>query len=910
MTATAGTSTAARAQHVQRLDRGGFLASPALARGADGSVWLAYLEFTANTERVKVTRAAGEDLRWDSTVDVSPAGSVFPPAVAIAGNTAWTCWVARDQDTADMPPERAVFTLWGRAMQEHGMHSEPLRLAGAPGRRPYAPAMCTDGSGGLWLVYEVWDAGSVSDGVPRAGRSADIPVRLEVQRLRDGAWGAAGDVPVPTAWGTAGRVLRRYDPAIATGAGGAVHVVWWSPNDGEPWDTAGTRAGTTADALRAIGPTAGQARDGASTGSDIWYARFDGATWTTPARLNHTTGWHLHPRVAVDAGGRVWISWGMITPIEIYGQLNSDVPYVQTATARSRRAPWFREARPVVRVLNSSTGPWSVVGPARAAPPDEGLEPGIVADAGHTLFPQILCAGGTVALLTRRYGADQAARLNTGEGQGRIRAFDAALTWLSADGWGEPQVLHEPALGGILGNAAVLSLSDGKQSVALVAWQADLGTRNSRSDLCLARVVVPAGRVLGEQTTPLIALSRAAGVSSRSGELQDEHLTSVASDRQREADRRAWAGGDVAQKSHSSCHVRCVREGEGLPSTGMGVFFGNIHMHTEQSFCRRPTSMLLDFNYRWAQDCMRQDFAVLTDHAETKSAYEWWLNRKAAAFYTTPAFAALLGYEWTSRYNAETGQANGHVDVYFRGDPPHFWPANAPESDSLPGLWSMLARGEREGYPAFTVSHHPPVHNFRRTWSIWGGDTLEPVIEIHQDRRGSFERRGCVGGDVLPARQLLDGHFVSDALAQGHTLGFVSGGDHMGISMTATFTASLTRGAIFDAIRTRRCYAVTGAKILIDLAVEVNGRSGGMGQNVSLANATEARLRACVEAPSPIARLVLVRNSADVYVLQAGGTTAKMDAGLGAGPGDHVYLRVELTDGELAWTSPVFFHEG
>ncbi|CAA9269924.1 MAG: hypothetical protein AVDCRST_MAG77-3150 [uncultured Chloroflexi bacterium] len=853
-----------------------FTASPALARTTDGVLWMAYLAFDGEAERVRLARAAdAHGGAWETPLDVSPPGVVFPPAIGVADGRLWVFWTARDPGHA--PAEQATFSLWGRPFTTgaaDGSHEPiaPIRFAGsaATAGRPLNPRVASGHNGELWLVYELWDAGSGSE----APHASQQQVTLRLQRI-DERPAEPIHVPAPPRAGAS----RMYDPTITVGTDGAVHVAWWSPNQGESWDRPGTRSGTTADDLHTLGSEAALGEDdGASTGADVWHARYvpdrDGGNWTHPERLNQTAGWHLHPTIAAGASGRVWVTWAAVTGAEIYAELTSDIPYVQTARSRARRAPWFREARPVVRIL--SGGGWHVpnTGAAAAEPrvPAE-AEPGLVWDAGHTLFPVIVCTGSSQdtsdgqdgqdvpVLVIRRYGQPQAGEMNTGEQVMRLRAFETAALWLTPEGWTGATPLHEPALGGILAAPAVLA-GDGN---VVAAWQADLGTRNTRSDICLGRAAMPA-------TT-------------------------------------AGAGGLLPVSARAGSGEAGVSRGSGLSGTRKAgaPFFGNIHMHTEQSFCRRATSLLLDFNYRWAQDCMRQDFAVLTDHAETKSAYEWWLNRKWAAFFTTPSFVALLGYEWTTRFDPTTGEGHGHLDVYFRGDPPRFWPANAVESSTTTGLWELLAKGEAEGYPAFTAAHHPAVGVFRRSWERWGQEQHEPVVEIHQDRRGSFERPGCTGGAVLPPNQYVAGHYVSDALARGYRLGFVSGGDHMGISMTAVLAGKLTREAIFDAIRARHCYAVTGAKVLIDLSLSAGGTTAGIGKLVPLVAASEASIVARVGAPAPIRRLALVVDGADVATQEPGNTHAAWDVLAQVRPGGNCYLRVELTDGEIAWTSPVFF---
>ena len=154
-----------------------------------------------------------------------------------------------------------------------------------------------------------------------------------------------------------------FAPSIAVATSGAVHVVWWSPNIGELWEQPGTRPGTSADDLAHLPEAARHGpADGGSTGADVWYARFDPSTnnWDAPERLNHAPGWHFFPHLTVDARERVWVTWASVTHQENYGNLTSDIPYIQTSRARARRAMWFRGARPVVRVRQPD-GAWSVV---------------------------------------------------------------------------------------------------------------------------------------------------------------------------------------------------------------------------------------------------------------------------------------------------------------------------------------------------------------------------------------------------------------------------------------------------------------------------------------------------------------------------------------------------------------------
>ena len=99
------------------------------------------------------------------------------------------------------------------------------------------------------------------------------------------------------------------------------------------------------------------------------------------------------------------------------------------------------------------------------------------------------------------------------------------------------------------------------------------------------------------------------------------------------------------------------------------------------------------------------------------------------------------------------------------------------------------------------------------------------VIEIFQIRRSS-EYRDCPDHTYNSTK--LDGCYVQDALAKGHKLGFVSGGDHhggnhnggdyngMSTGITALLVKDVSQAGVIEALQSRRCYGTTGDKIFID----------------------------------------------------------------------------------------------
>jgi hypothetical protein len=110
---------------------------------------------------------------------------------------------------------------------------------------------------------------------------------------------------------------------------------------------------------------------------------------------------------------------------------------------------------------------------------------------------------------------------------------------------------------------------------------------------------------------------------------------------------------------------------------------------------------------------------------------------------------------------------------------------------------------------------------------------------------------------------------------------------------------SRTREAILAAIRARRCYATSGAKIL--LAVHVAGFP--MGSELDIDGPVEVHAR--VLGTTDIERIELMTPDgiavSDAPKSPSASFVGEVDAA-------YVYCRVTQADGEMAWSSPIFFN--
>jgi len=151
---------------------------------------------------------------------------------------------------------------------------------------------------------------------------------------------------------------------------------------------------------------------------------------------------------------------------------------------------------------------------------------------------------------------------------------------------------------------------------------------------------------------------------------------------------------------------------------------------------------------------------------------------------------------------------------------------------------------------------------------------------------------------------------VQSALARGYRLGLVGGSDTHKLApgrnggITGVVCDELSREQVFGAMRSRRCYASSGARVLIEFSV--NGHA--MGAEAPAAKPGRPAVGYAVAADRALVAVEVVKNNEVVHREEPGGpkTSGEWQDAAGAPPGTYYYLRVELVGGEFAWSSPVW----
>ncbi len=220
--------------------------------------------------------------------------------------------------------------------------------------------------------------------------------------------------------------------------------------------------------------------------------------------------------------------------------------------------------------------------------------------------------------------------------------------------------------------------------------------------------------------------------------------------------------------------------------------------------------------------------------------------QETVARYNEPGrFVALLSYEWHSR-------AYGDHNVYYLGDD-----GEIVERDSLADL--DLALADRE---TMIIPHHIGYGQGYRgiNWETFDA-RRSPVVEILSGHGGSERDGGPYPMYHTMGPRSYQGT-VAYGLALGQRFGFVGGTDHhggypghYGEGRTAVYAPELTRGAIWEALRARRCYAASGDKIALDVRLN----DAPMGAEITAAG--EREMRVIVRGCDVLDRIEVVKNN-------------------------------------------------
>ncbi len=294
------------------------------------------------------------------------------------------------------------------------------------------------------------------------------------------------------------------------------------------------------------------------------------------------------------------------------------------------------------------------------------------------------------------------------------------------------------------------------------------------------------------------------------------------------------------------------------------TYFGDLHNHNDIGYAQGT----LTRTYEIARNHL--DFFAFTPHAFWPDIDRYpgnienkWINgfavakarwpevvEHARAFDKPGEFLTLLGYERHS-----TREGDYHI----------IYPDLKGDYVTPPTLREFQDFARKRG--AILIPHHPANRLGHRGSDIRLLDpAVSPLMEI-------FSEWGCAESDRSPQpykRHTEAGRWTQNTwqrfLEQGHRLGAIaSTDDHLGYpggyreGLAAIQATALTREALFEAMRNRRSYALTGDRIELDFSC--NGQPMGR----ELPYTRKRRFQVAVNGWDQVDRIELLKNNRVIH---------------------------------------------
>jgi hypothetical protein len=908
---------------------------PAIARGKDGTLFVAYLSFkhgtdfqgvrerpaTAESGPVGGPLAAGpvrkiekpEDLdylaqpaggeqiylrlrrpdgTWQEPVAVTDGKhELYRPAIALDGSgRVWVFYSAHLD--ADKNLDHGNWELMARSFDAAGKNGgEVIKISNAAGS-DFMPAATTDSSGKAWVT---WVGGRGANfHVFVAGQTADNKFS-EPRRV------SASD---SNAW----------EPAIAAGGDGQLAVAWDTYAKGD---------------------------------YDVYLAsrNSDGTSFGDAQPVAATLSFEVRPSMLFDKDNRLWIAW----------EESGDHWGKDFGALKKKGIPLYQTGRSVAVKARTPDGQWM-------SPPD-------VMDAMPTMAgtPRRRAAGATPAGATSnfapsfpRLAADARGSVYLafrGKPGGNWRTNVGSVwfeyvTRLQGNAWAD--AVWVPRSSNILDNRPALVGEDGKITMVY--------SGDGRGEMNPAKVPNP--HLEGAPGEAPAADATAAGEPDPTQ--SDEAVPAAAAQPaqpRRGGGRRAGGPGaeinadlfvttvaandfpaplDDAKAAIALKPAAPVTPAPPAPDVGaeqaaiktmrdyrvtingesFRIWRGEFHRHTELSMDGGNDGGLLDM-WRYGIDAADLDWIGDGDHDYGAGReYSWWTTQKAVTLFTLDGeFVPMFSYERSVSY------PEGHRNCVFarRGvrslprlpisDPDVEKPA--PDTDLL---YVYLKRFDGLCAP------HTSATDMGTDWRNHDPE-VEPFVEIYQGDRNNYERpdapRSAVTEAKLkqstPEKESLGGWrpkgFVNLALKRGYRFAFQSSSDHISthLSYCNVLVKEPTREAILEGIRKRRVYGATD-NIVADVRCKAGDKEHWMGEEFTVNEPPTITGRFI--GAQKINKVTIIKDDEEVHVMtpdKADVTFEWTDPKPEPGKTSYYYVRGEqvvdmegATSGELVWASPMW----
>ncbi len=305
---------------------------------------------------------------------------------------------------------------------------------------------------------------------------------------------------------------------------------------------------------------------------------------------------------------------------------------------------------------------------------------------------------------------------------------------------------------------------------------------------------------------------------------------------------------------------------------GMQTYYGDLHNHCNIGYGHGSIEDAIT-NAR-----LQLDFVAVTPHAHwpdipegearleklvgfhqagfERTRQQWEHFQQVLEAHNAPGkLVTFQGFEWHS-------MQYGDHHILYKGAQ-----GEVLRAPTLEGLRAELRRLEGQGVEGMLIPHHIGYKTGHRgiNWDTFDPE-FSPVVEIMSMHGASESDRTAY--PYLHTMGSRDGRSTFQyGLSQGKIAGVIGSTDHhsahpgsYGHGRAGVWATSLTRDGIWEALKARRTYALTGDRIR--LAYALNGQPmGGMLKHPLLAYASERQIDILVEAGDAIDVVELIYNN-------------------------------------------------
>jgi hypothetical protein len=776
------------------------------------------------------------------------------PALTVGGNgQAWASWIsyAGRKDTVWLARHNG--SGWG----------SPVRVTPRGYEDNFRTRVATDRAGRIWVVW--------------TGK-------------RDGRWGLHarfledGDLSEVTTLADGRSGPNLYHDAVADSEG-RLHVVWqgfrgqvsrilhrtW---DGSRWSSENSISSGPADnwAPAAAADSKGNVWvgwDGYEDGDFNVYVRRISASGELGEirQITKSPAFDANASLACDGRGRLWIAWD-------HGEANWGKDWTSQRFKPGGGAGLYRTRSVRLAVFDGKKLRQPAT-PIMDAIPREYKDYLQQARLQPDADGRIWVMGRSLTSFTTR--------VNNNWGAGGI--WEVIMTRLDSDGWMPAVKLH-----GTNGRNDVWSSStEGDDGKLWFAW--------SRDD-----------RPFGGKT-PIERRNPLARVTNVSYTVIDPSATRSAGEIRLVPFQEANIAVQPVHENESE-DVRAIREYR-VEAGGKSyrILRGDLHRHTDISGDGIGDGGLIDF-YRYALTAGQYDFMMVGDHqyggGRDGLEYNWWRTEKSEDIYLVPdRFWPLFGTERSVAF------PNGHRNTVFAKRGVRELPIPRDERSGKTNTGSLLYPYLRKNGGITTP--HSLATDQGTDWRDYDPE-LEPIVELYQGLHSSYEYPGAPRAATEDKRYYHHGAawrpegFVWEAWAKGLKLGLQASADH--IATHDAYGCVLVeagemdeRQDLIDAMKARHTYAATD-NIILDVRI---------GEHI-MGDAFETTERPVLRVQAigtrAIGKVVLIKNNQFIHTTEPGTKEVDFeyrDATAKKGDGEsYYYVRIEQSDGSLAWSSPIW----